>query len=129
MENRDLKVEYTLDESKPYTIRAEGAVPVVEVELEGKNGLRVMWKGPHSTIVEMKFGEDGEWQEIPGIQELEVIMSAKEPLPIIKINQLIIPGIQERKIQGRKMTSLFIDEARKDACASDSGNEPDSSSD
>lgn len=129
MVNGNFEVEHTIDENKPYTIRAKGAVPIVEVELEGKNGLRVMWDGPHKATIEMKQDEDGEWAPLSGVQKIEILMSVHEPLPIIKIDQIIVPGIQEKKIQGRKKTSLIADETPEDACTSDSRDESDSPSD
>lgn len=89
--------EYTISDDKPHVIHAEGKLPIVELTLDGRNGLRVMWNGPHQATVEMK-DEDGIWVEMAGIQSIEVIMDCTEPLPQVKINQVIIPGKPIKKL-------------------------------
>jgi hypothetical protein len=105
------KAEYTLDDKKPYVIHAEGKLPIVEVELKGRNGLRVLWDdASYNATVEVKHGDSGEWVPLHGVQTIDIHLSCEDPLPRIKINQLIVPGIQ-----GRKISSLIIDEPKDGA--------------
>lgn len=116
MENNKFKAKHTVNDNKPYIVQAKGSIPIVEVELEGKNGLRVMWNGSREKCsIEMKC-DDGKWRTLSGVQEVEVRISVDEPLPIIKINQFVIPDVKE-KMQGQKITSIIVDEPRKESNA------------
>lgn len=97
-----------IDSDKLHIIKSKGAIPILEVELEGVNGLRIMWTGPNKTTIETK-NDDDEWVKMTGVQKIEIIMSCDDPLPIVKINQLIIPGIR-----GKKITPIHIDEPREE---------------
>lgn len=128
MENNKFKAEHTVDNNKPYIIRAEGTIPIVEVELEGKNGLRVMWNGSHQKcIIEMKCN-DGKWRPLSGVQEVEIRISVDEQLPIIKIDQFVIPGIKEKKLlQEQETVSNIMDELSRESNVEE--NKPNNSKD
>jgi hypothetical protein len=59
-------------------------------QLDGKNGLRIVWNGPRSVMVEAK-GNDGHWYEVPYVKSIRFTVSARDSLPTVEIEQYILP--------------------------------------
>ncbi len=63
---------------------------VLDVELSGKNGIRVRWAGYQKCSVERLV--DGVWTKIPLVQDIFIKLSCTDPLPSVTLRSLVIPA-------------------------------------
>lgn len=85
-----------MDEKEPIVVTETKYEPKekAEVVVASVNGIRILWNGPHKCTVE-RLDED-ECKQMAGVQRVEVIFDAKEALPIIKIDEVAIPKVQNQ---------------------------------
>jgi hypothetical protein len=62
----------------------------LDVELMGKNGVRMRWKEPHNCTIEV-MDSSGEWCEIKYVQSIHISAGVDDPLPKVHIDYVVIP--------------------------------------
>ena len=61
----------------------------LEVELAGKNGIRLMWNGPRQCTVEVKDGDV--WRELKCVQNIKILVGIDHILPKVHIDYVVLP--------------------------------------